>query len=77
MPHHHLLTPEAELQVAERLVGEAETDIDRQKRIVVELRRDGRTAVGATILLGLFERLLKEYRHARDALKAKRGGLYP
>lgn len=71
MVYCHSVNSETELQVAERLVREAVTDIARQKRIIQELRRDGRVDVGANILLGLFEKGLKGYQQARDSLRAK------
>jgi len=52
-----------------RQLCEAEADIQRQEKVIAELRRDGHSAIGAATLLRLLQNDLEGYRKALAALR--------
>ena len=63
------LASENRLEIALRLVSEAEADVARQKLIIAELEKRGHPAVGAHALLRSLDKNLHEYREAAALLK--------
>jgi hypothetical protein len=61
---HDVVTIEA----IEKLICETEASIGLQKKVIMELRRDGRPAIGAATLLRLFESDLEGYRKVLDSI---------
>ena len=62
---------ESRLEIAQRMVAEAEADLAGQKLIIEALEKRGLPAVGARTLLQLLEKSLHEYRAALALLKMK------
>jgi hypothetical protein len=64
---HDVVTIEA----IEKLICETEASIGRQKKMVTELRRDGRPTIGAATLLRLFESDLEGYPEVLDSIRPR------
>jgi len=67
---------ETPLQKAERVMRSGEAIVERQKQLLLDLRRNGRSTDAAEKLLHTFQEVLLEYRKnlAMQQIRSRRGG---
>jgi hypothetical protein len=65
--------PESKLEIAQRRIAEAEAAIERQKKLIQELKNESHSTRGSEILLDLLEETAQQARISLATLRYKKG----